>query len=89
MIGESRAMTDKMEFTGGVVQAEQQRPDLPAVLVLAVPPNDAVDRSAMLPLDHLPFALEIRGIGVLAHDAITTRRFELVEPAAGDLNVVG
>ena len=80
-------MTDEVELPAVVVEPEQDRSHPGAVLVKPVPADDAVHRAPVLDLDHLAPSLAVRALQSFGHDAVEPGRFELVEPAAGHLDV--
>src|SRR5690606_41359435 len=58
-VAETRAVPDEGELAVVVVEAEEERADLAAVLVLPEAAHDHVDGPSMLDLDHRPLARHV------------------------------
>ncbi len=82
-------MPDEVELAGVVVEAEEDRPDLVAVLVYPVAADDAVDRPAVLDLDHRPLAVDVGLVERLGDDPVAACRLEFVEPPHRLLDIGG
>ena len=66
-------MSDEVEVAVLFVEAEQERADLAAILVLAEAAHHHIDGAPVLDLDHRPLPLLVGEFGPLGDDPITTR----------------
>ncbi len=82
-------MPDEVEFSAVVVQPEEDRPYLVAVLVDAVPAHHAVGVTPVFPFDPLPFVLEVDAVELFADDPVAAGRLEFGEPAGGFVEILG
>src|SRR5687767_10448260 len=76
-------MADEVKLALIVVEAEKQRSDLAAVLVLSIATHDTVGGPAVLQFDHRSLAVDVRQVELLGDDPVTACRLELVEPGLG------
>ena len=86
---ERRTVADEVEFSPGVVEAEQDRAHTSAVLLHPVAAYDAVDRPPVLELDHLAPSLGIGPLERLCDHSVEPCRFEVMEPTEGEADVGG
>lgn len=87
-VRETRTMTYEVKLSLIVVEAEEERADLPSILVLSISPDDAVSGSPVLDLDHCPLAMCVRLIEWLGNDPIAPGGLEFIKPASSLLGVM-
>ena len=82
LVRESGAVADQVQIALIVIETQQYRADLATVLVDPVATDDTIGVAAVLPLDPLPLALDVRLVGPLADDAITPGGLVLMKPSS-------